>query len=445
MKDFLKDFDESLIDKLVDEVRASSKKIQKVKVKDSSLSASYEDYLNQIDKLRGRKLFYPYVSYGIGNGPYVKLLDGSVKLDFICGIGPHILGHSNPDMIKASLKGSLEDTVMQGHLQMGTCYKDLLDLLIEIASKNSRLKHAWICPSGSMANENALKVIRQKQNGKRKILAFEDAFAGRTTLMAEITDNDKIKVGLPSYDEVLRVPFSPEDPGLALQALKTHYEREGEEISCFIMELMQGDGGYFKAEREFFVPLMEFCKSKGIAIWLDEIQTFARSGNFFAFETLNLGDYVDVCTVGKTLQMSVSFWTSEYNPKPGLVSGTFASSNSSFHTAITLIKKLKPLMGKGKEMEKIGQKWEKALKELEKKKLLSNIQGWGCMWGATPFNSSTEFVGKLVQILFEEGLICFFCGKGEEKRLRFLIPVCLEDRHIKEAGEILDRSLRKLS
>ena len=141
-------------------------------------------------------------------------------MDFICGIGPHILGHSHPEMIKAALRGALEDATMQGHLQMGQIYKELLEKLLSLAGKKSRLAQAWFCPSGSMANENALKLIRQKKKGARKILAFERAFAGRSTMMSEITDNPLVKIGLPSYDEVLRVPFCPTKPEQALKILK---------------------------------------------------------------------------------------------------------------------------------------------------------------------------------------------------------------------------------
>ena len=64
-------------------------------------------------------------------------------------------------------------------------------------------------------------------------------------MMCEITDNPKAKQGLPSYNEVLRVPFCPQNPHRALQVLKKHWDKDKENISCFILELMQGDGGYF--------------------------------------------------------------------------------------------------------------------------------------------------------------------------------------------------------
>ena len=259
----------SLIDQLVDQIQKKSLTLTRPQAPDKSRQKEYEQFLKSVADLRGRPLYYPYLSSGLGHGPLVQLLDGSVKLDFICGIGPHILGHSHPELMRASLRGALEDTVVQGHLQMGEIYEELLNKIVEIAGKNSSLAHVWFTTSGSMANENALKVIRQKKKGARKILAFARAFAGRTTMMCEITDNPTIKQGLPSYDEVLRVPFCPKDPDLAFRTLKKHWENEKENIACFMMELMQGDGGYFLADREFFIPLLDFCKTKGIAIWFE--------------------------------------------------------------------------------------------------------------------------------------------------------------------------------
>ena len=73
-------------------------------------------------------------------------------------------------------------------------------------------------------------------------------------MMCEITDNPSVKEGLPSYNEILRVPFCPNEPERALKALKTHWDKEGKNIAVFMLELMQGDGGYFQAPTEFFVP-----------------------------------------------------------------------------------------------------------------------------------------------------------------------------------------------
>ncbi len=81
------------------------------------LSQSFEDCLSRFGKMRGRGALYPYVGSGLGNGPLVELADGSVKWDMINGIGVHMFGHSDPDIIETSIRAAMSDTVMQGNLQ----------------------------------------------------------------------------------------------------------------------------------------------------------------------------------------------------------------------------------------------------------------------------------------------------------------------------------------
>ena len=176
---------------------------------------------------------------------------------------------------------------------------------------------------------------------------------------------------------------------------------------------------------------------------MNEVQTFARSAEFFAFESLNLGSYVDVCTIGKTFQMAASLWTQEYNPKPGLVSGTFASSSSSFHSALLVLNVLESYIKEGR-IKKIEKSWSDRLKNLEKESLLSEIEGWGLMWGATPFKNQPDQVSKLLQSLFKKGLICFSCGQGDIRRLRFLLPAVVEEEHLDQASDILRETLLEL-
>src|SRR3989338_8402920 len=59
------------------------------------LQSAYEILVKQMADLRGRALVYPYLSSGIGKGALVVLADGSVKYDFITGIGVHFFFHSH--------------------------------------------------------------------------------------------------------------------------------------------------------------------------------------------------------------------------------------------------------------------------------------------------------------------------------------------------------------
>jgi hypothetical protein len=262
---------QSLISELVSEVGRLEQNIETVRPPVEGLQDSAKKAFDEAGKYRGRPLFYPYLGTGAGHGPYVEIEDGSVKLDLINGIGVHIMGHSHPKVIEASLRGALCDVVMQGNLEPNYEYSMMGKKLVEHASKNSRLKYAWVSTCGTMANENALKMARQKHSPARMVVGMKNAFAGRSTMMAEVTDNPAYKQGLPDYNEVLRIPWyeanDPRSSEKTLNALKEHVAKHPKNISAFVFEPMLGEGGYRSAPREFFVPLLEFCKQNNIAIW----------------------------------------------------------------------------------------------------------------------------------------------------------------------------------
>lgn len=289
---------ESLIKDLVQEVTNINEQIKGPQAPQSELVDAGKTWFDKVGQFRGRPLHYPYVGTGAGRGPFVELEDGSIKLDLINGIGIHLMGHGNPRVMHAAVRGALSDIVTQGNLQPNREYEIFLEKIVKYASKNSRLKYAWLSTCGTMANESALKMARQKNSPARLVMSFKNAFAGRSTMMAEVTDNPAYKQGLPDYNEVLRIPFfdknDPQSGAKALAIMKEHVAKHGKNICAFAFEPMLGEGGYQAAPREFFVPLLEFCKEQGIAVWADEVQTFTRTGELFAFETLGIGQCIDL-------------------------------------------------------------------------------------------------------------------------------------------------------
>ena len=217
---------ESLIQQLVDEVSSVGSNIKSIREPDEALADHAKKLFDEVAKYRGRPLFYPFLGTGAGHGVYVEVEDGSVKIDLINGIGIHIFGHSHPRILKASVRGALSDVVMQGNLEPGSEYATMGKKLVELASKKSRLKYAWLSTCGTMANENALKMARQKHSPAKMIMAMDHAFAGRSQAMAEITDNPNYRQGLPEYREVLRIPFydanNPKSSEDSLRAMKEH-------------------------------------------------------------------------------------------------------------------------------------------------------------------------------------------------------------------------------
>lgn len=407
--------------------------------------------IEAIGQIRSRPLYFRYVGSGIGHGPYVELEDGSVKLDLINGIGIHLFGHSHPRVVRATLAGALSDIVQQGNLEPNHEYLELSERLARIGGRNSRLRHVWLTTCGTMANENALKMSRQKKSGARMIVTFKNAFAGRSTMMTEITDNPAFKVGIPEYNEILRLPFyRPDEPkDKALSVLKEHWVRHENKICCFAFEPMLGEGGYRAATREFFVPLLEFCRERGIPVWADEIQTFTRTGNFFAFETYGIGEYIDICTIAKTAQNGATLFTPEMKPDPGLLGGTFSGSTPALRAGIEILKMLEEedFFGAQGRVAAVHRGFVNMLNELNStscKGLLQEAGGLGLMVAVTPMDGSKEKQGLLLKKLFDNGLICFGCG-SDPYRIRFLLPAILTEKDVGVARGIIEKSVLELA
>lgn len=439
---------ESLICDLVDEVMAHNSVIDTVRKPQNHLIEKSKKKIEQIGTLRGRPLYHNYIGSGAGRGPYVELEDGSIKLDLINGIGIHLMGHSHPRIMKAAIRGALSDVVMQGNIQPNNEYLRLTEKLIQIAGRKSRIKHAWFSTCGTMANENALKIARQKNSPAKFIFAMKNSFAGRSTMMAEVTDNPAYKQGLPEYNEVLRIPnFDKKDPlsgEKALRFMQEQYAKHDKNVACFVFEPMLGEGGFIPTPREFYLPMLEFCKQNKIAVWADEVQTFARTGEFFAFETMDLGTYIDIVTIAKTVQLGATLYTEEYNPKPGLIAGTFSGGSSAMSAGLESIHMLEEgYLGPNGRIHQIHQRFIDGLNKLNAtscRGLVRDAGGLGLMIAFTPFDGKKEQIETFTKKLFKNGLIVFNCGK-DPIRIRFLVPAIIENQDIDLALQIVEKTI----
>ncbi|MCW5764705.1 MAG: aminotransferase class III-fold pyridoxal phosphate-dependent enzyme [Phycisphaeraceae bacterium] len=457
------------VDTIVKEVRARSARITDVRGPASPAARqTYEDYMKRCADLRGRALLYPYIGSGLGHGALVELMDGSVKWDMICGIGVHFFGHSDPDLTAAALRGALGDTVMQGNLQAnGDAYR-FMDLLLKAAGRSSRLKHAYLSTSGCMANENALKVCYQKHAPASRVIAFKDCFMGRSVTMSQIGDAAANRIGLPLSTQVDYMPFY--DPvaaarmgqgryiDMCVSHLRQYIERYPRQHACFIFELVQGEGGFNTAPREYFTALMDVCKASGIAVWDDEIQSFGRTTSMFAYEALDLGDYVDVFCVGKMTQVCATLYTAEYNPGPGLLSGTFIGGSVPFAVGSRVLERLgaSDFYGPEGRFARQHRAFCDQVRALAARRpewfprtgpcgeFADIVGGVGGMMRFTPFGGDKDKVMKACKALFDEGVIVFYCGHGPY-HVRMLPPLgVFDERDWPRVFACVERGLAKV-
>jgi 4-aminobutyrate aminotransferase-like enzyme len=434
---------------LSNEVRAASSLLTDVRPPNAGLKESYDALLKRAADVRGRGLLYPYIGSGIGNGALVELSDGSVKWDLICGIGVHFFGHSDPDLVEESLVGSLDDTLKNGNLQTNFDAVEFAEVLVGMARKTSRLKYSYISTSGAMANENALKVCYQKHAPASRVIAFADCFMGRSVTMCQIGDTAEYRQGVPLSTLVDYMPFfdqaQADEVGLAkyidrsVWRLNQLLDRYPNQHACFIFEMMQGEGGFNVGNRDHFKALMDVCKARRVAVWDDEIQTFGRSHRMFAYEHFDLGDYVDVFCVGKMTQACVTLFTEEYNPKPGLLSGTFTGEGPSFRVGRRILEKLRDgageFYGEGGSFARHHAAFREQVAALKARRpewfpRVVDTQGYeqpgvggvGGMMKFTPFGGRKDKVTAACRAIFEEGAVVFYCGHNPY-HIRMLPPL----------------------
>ena len=413
------------------------------------LKQSFDDFMAGAAEVRGRGLLYPYIGSGLGNGALVELMDGSVKFDLIAGIGVHFFGHSDPDLVRTALAASPADVVMQGHLMMNEDAIEFTRVLVEEASRSSGLRHAFLCNSGAMANENALKVCYQKHAPASRVVAFAHCFMGRTITMCQIGDNAAGRDGIPLTTQVDYLPFYDHVAARRMSAgdvsgptryidmacwhLEQYLDRYPGQHACFIFELVQGEGGFNTALPDFHRALMTVCRERGIAVWADEVQTFGRTEKMFCFDALGLGDMVDVACVGKMSQVCAALYTEAYNPKPGLLSGTFLGNTVGLNVGRRIIERLRDggYYGEDGLIRRHHDEFVARVRDLDARHpewfpghhtIHDIAAGYGGMMRFTPFAGKKEPILQLCHALYEHGVIAFYTGHGPY-HIRFLPPL----------------------
>ena len=440
---------------LMEALSEHTSKITGVKPAESALQADYQKMLDEYGQMRGGNLYFPYLGSGIGNGPYVELADGSVKLDFITGIGVHGFGHSDPRIVDAGIDAALNDTVMHGNLQQGTISYDFVKTMLRVANESDAgLNHCFLTTSGAMANENALKIAFQKHAPASRILSFEKCFAGRTLALAQVTDKAKYRDGIPKAVDVDLIPFFDyNDPQgstrRCVQAIRHHCNRYPGQHANLWLELVQGEGGYYPGSKDFFKAIITEAKKHEMAIIADEVQSFSRTTRPFAFQHFELDELVDIVTVGKITQVCCTIYRDEYKPRPGLISQTFTGSSWAMLAGRAIEQGLVEgghFGADGKNvklfdyfvagLEKIAEKHPKSIK---------GPFGIGGMVGFTPFKGTMKEAKQLVLKMYDAGLLSFMAG-GNPTRVRFLMPLgCVTEQHIDQALAILESCIAEMA
>jgi 4-aminobutyrate aminotransferase len=244
-----------------------------------------------------------------GKGSWVTAADGRQYLDFACGIATTNLGH-RPDGVVAAAQAQLNKLWHAGGAFLYAPIVEAAEAIVDIAP--DRIEKALFMNSGAEAVEAAVKMAR-KVTGRQGIITFRGAFHGRTMgSVTYTTSKAKYREGYhPLVPSVFVTPFphpfgwgmtQEEANAYALRELemKFRYEVMPHEIAAFLIEPMQGEGGYYPASREFLHALRSMADEYGILLLIDEVQTgFGRTGDWFTSQVYEVEP--DVMIMGKAI------------------------------------------------------------------------------------------------------------------------------------------------
>ncbi|MCS6784090.1 MAG: aminotransferase class III-fold pyridoxal phosphate-dependent enzyme, partial [Candidatus Caldarchaeum sp.] len=184
-------------------------------------------------------------------GQYVWDGSGRRYLDFYMGYGAAFLGHRHPKVVKA-----LSDQLNKYMTVTPAFDTETLDRCLERLSQvlPPHLSKVFFLNSGSEAVELALKIAR-KLTGRKKVLAFNNGFHGRTMAALSVTWNSKYREGFEPYPlEAVFIPFNDAEA----------VDRKlNEEFAAVIFEPVQGEGGIIPATTDFMKAVEKRAKEVG--------------------------------------------------------------------------------------------------------------------------------------------------------------------------------------
>ncbi|MDO4784951.1 MAG: acetylornithine transaminase [Propionibacteriaceae bacterium] len=221
-----------------------------------------------------------------GEGIFVWDAEGNRYTDFLSGLAVNSLGHAHPAVLSA-VTSQLSTLGHVSNFFATPAQVTLAERLVSLLGAQGRV---FFTNSGTEANEAAFKATRR--TGRKRIIAMEGSFHGRTMGALALTHNPAYREPFePLPGEVTFVPYG--DAGALEAALD-------ETVAAVIIEPIQGENGVVAPPDGFLVRARELTERHGALLWLDEVQTgIGRCGEWFAHQPS--GITADLVTVAKGL------------------------------------------------------------------------------------------------------------------------------------------------
>jgi len=397
-------------------------------------------------------------------GAWLEDVDGNHYIDFAGGIGCLNVGHRRDEVV--SVVRDQLDRFMHTCVQV-TPYEVYVQLAerMNAVTPGAFAKKTIFVNSGAEAVENAVKIARAytKRPG---IIAFEDAFHGRTMMTLALTSKTHpYKAGFaPFPGEVYRVPFaycyrcsySKKYPSCDLYCarhLEDTFKRvvANEEVAAVIAEPVLGEGGFIAPPPDYFEVLIDLCRKYGILFIADEVQSgFGRTGALFASQRYGIEPdiLVSAKSLGGGLPLAAVTGRAEVMDAPGVggLGGTFAGNPLSCAAALAVLDlfEREDLLARADE---IGDHFQRRAREWQCRwPIIGDVRGLGGMQAIELVRSqeskvpASEETKRITQYCFEHGLITITAGTYSNV-IRVLVPLVITEKQMDEALDVLESAI----
>ena len=386
------------------------------------------DYQQVFSRVMMRSAPAPLAVLSRGRGARVWDVDGKEYLDFLAGIAVNALGHAHPAFVEAVSRQAATLAHVSNYFAT--------EPQLELAERLTRLTggdRVFLCNSGAEAIEAAVKLARL--TGKRRILALENAFHGRTMGSLSLT-------GKPA----LRTPFEPLLPGVehvpsTIEALEAALATG--DVAALVVEPIKGEAGVVELPPGYLTAARELTSRHGALLILDEIQTGAgRTGDWFAFQhegALPPGTLPDAVALAKgigggfPIGALVTFGPASELFGPGHHGSTFGGNPLAAAAANAVLGEIERAdlvanaRTRGAEL--------RARIELIASPLVTDIQGRGLLLG---IGLAEPVAGIVASRALDRGLIV---NAANENRIRLAPPLIVGDEELHEFTRLFTEAI----
>ena len=362
------------------------------------------------------KLFDVYPLYDVtpvkAKDVFVYDENGTEYLDLYGGHAVISIGHGHPHYIK-KLKDQLDNIGFYSNAIQNPLQQELADAIGHQSCCHDY--QLFLCSSGAEAIENALK-LASFHTQKKRIIAFRNAFHGRTSAAVAATDNPNINAPLNKQQKVTFLEFNDSE-GLENELQKG-------DVCAVIFEAIQGVGGLDQPSEAFVYDMDRFCKEYNSCLIADEVQSgFGRTGTFFAYQKYAIQPHIVTMAkgMGNGFPIGGILVHPSIEAKYGMLGTTFGGNHLACAASIAVLDVLEKerLQEKSKELEAYFMNQAKDILEVKQ------IKGRGLMLGLE-FNFE---VGALRKTLIYDKKI-FTGGSSNKNLLRILPPLTVQKKHI---------------